>query len=327
MKADCSVALSPREGTLLEPGETWVEPIGESSPVLPYGLIREVREAETPDPFHVTFRYSSAEGPTAGAGVRTHLLGAPATEILLGQSPRIRAAEGDDRKVYDYWMPQLVVRRRGEAPLASLFAAVHEPFQPEPFLGDVRALPLDPPGEGAVALEVCHGDVRDTIVCTLDDPPYPERQLPGGIRIEGRLGVLRQRAGQVLAAWLVDGTRLAKGDFALTSEAARHEGTIQAATRKADGAAADSFLTATELPPRDALAGQWMIVTFGNGHTRGYEIQSVERTDGKWAIILRDDHGLKITDGTTEECYFPRRKIPGPNRFVIAAWAAKQPGE
>jgi hypothetical protein len=322
MTADCSLALVPREGTLLEPGEEWVEPIGETSHILSYGLIRQLRRAETGERFHVTFRYAGDEGPAAGAGVRTHLLGGPSAEILLGEAPRVRPAEGDDRKVYDYWMPQLVVRRRGQALLESVFAAVHEPFRPEPFLGEVQAVPLDPPGACAVALEVRHGDVCDTIVSTLDEPPYPERRLPGGIYLQGRLGVLRERAGRVLAAWLVDGTRLGKGDFALTCKPARWEGTFESATRKADGAAADSFVTAAELPPGDALGGRWIIVTHGNGHTHGYEIRSVEPADGKSVIILRDDHGLKIADGATEECYFPRRKISGPNRFVITGWAA-----
>ncbi|MFH1266084.1 MAG: heparinase II/III family protein [Planctomycetota bacterium] len=327
MTAECSLPLVPREGTLLEPGEQWVEPVGESSPVLPYGLIRQLREAETGDSFHVTFRYAGAEGATAGAGVRVHLLGEPSTEVFLGSSPQVRPAEGDDRKVYDHWMPQLVVRRSGEAPLAGVFAAVHEPFRPEPFLGDVLALPLEESDDYAVALKVPHGDLEDTIVSTLDEPPYPERRLSGGIRFQGRLGVLRERAGKVVAAWLVDGISLGKGDFVLTCEAPRWEGTIESATRKADGAAADSFVTTAELPPGDALAGRWMIVTHAGGHTHGYEINAVAPAEGKSVILLRDDHGLRIADGTTEECYFPRRKIPGPNRFIIPGWTARQPGE
>ena len=335
MTAECSLELTARDGTLLEPGEKWVEPIGESSSLLPYGLIREPGRAKTGDSFNVTFRYADGKpadksagksaGKSAAKGVRSYLLGGADTEVFLGKSPRVRSVEGDDRKIYDDWMPQLVARRCGQAPLASLFAAVHEPFQPEPFIDGVRMLPLDPPGADCVAVEVRHGDTVDTVISTLDEPPYPERRLPDGIGIQGRLGILRQRAGEVSAAWLVDGTRLSKHGFALTSQAARYEGTIDSATRKADGAAHDSFATATELPSGDALAGQWMIVTHGSGHTHGYEIESVDRTGGRSAIILRDDHGLKISGGTTEECYFPRRKFDGPNRFVIAAWATKGP--
>ncbi|MBI3911110.1 MAG: heparinase II/III family protein [Armatimonadetes bacterium] len=325
MTAACSLPLTPREGTLLEPGEKWVEPIGESSGFPPYGVIRQVRQGRTEDDFSVTFRYADARPPSgapADAGVRTYLLGGAATEVFLARSPRVRPAEGDDRKVYDYWMPQLVARRRGTAPLGNVFAAVHEPFRPQPFIREIRRLPLDPASAFAVALEVRHGDFTDTILSTLDEPPYPERRLPGGIVVSGRLAVVRERAGRVVAAWLVDGTRVAKGDFALTLEAPRYEGVLESATRRADGADADTFVTSALLPDGDALAGQWLIVTHGNGYTHGYEIRRVERREGKSILILQDDHGLRLTGEQTEECYFPRRKIQGPNRFFIAGTAA-----
>jgi len=314
MTAECSLPLTAGEGTLLEPGEEWVEPLGESSSLLPYGLIRRVRQANTLDPFHVTFR-------RLGAGVRVHLVAGSGTEVFLGESPQVRPAEGDDRKVYDYWMPQLVARRRGPAPLASVFAAVHEPFRPEPFLMKVAPVAFDPPHDDAVALEVHHGELVDTIVSTLDEPPYPERRLPGGIRIRGRLAVLRQRAGRVVAGWLIDGSLLSRNEFSLTCETPRITGVIESATRKADGADADTFVTAAELPPGETLAGQWMIVTHSGGHTHAYEISSVERRDTKSIVFLHDDHGLKIADGATEECYFPRRKFTGPNRFHVVNWA------
>ncbi len=325
MEAECSLELTVGEGTLLEPGEEWVEPIGESSPLLPYGLIRDPARAKTGDSFSVTFRYADSDQKSFGRGVKSHFLGQADTEVCLGKSPRVRSVEGDDRKIYDDWMPHLVVRRRQDAPLESLFAAVHEPFEAKLFIGEVRALPLEPSGKGCVAMEVRHGDVVDTIVSTMAEPPYAERRLPDGTAIKGRLGILRQRGGKVTAAWLVDGTRLSKGDFALTCDTARYEGTIDSATRRADGAALDSFVTAAELPSGDALAGRWMIVTHGSGQTHGYEIESVDRVDGRSVIVLRDDHGLRIADGVIEERYFPRRKIKGPNRFVVAGWAAEGP--
>ena len=39
-------------------------------------------------------------------------------------------------------------------------------------------------------------------------------------------------------------------------------------------------------------------------------------------ILLREDHGLRLSGEQTEECYFPRRKITGPNRFVIVGQTA-----
>jgi hypothetical protein len=65
-----------------------------------------------------------------------------------------------------------------------------------------------------------------------------------------------------------------------------------------------------------------MIITHPNGHTRGYQISRVERQSDKSVIILTDDHGLMISGQQTEEYYFPRRKMSGPNRFVIHGAAA-----
>ena len=56
MTAECSLPLTPREGTLLEPEEKWVEPVGESSSFNPYGLIREVRQGKAEGALSVTFR-------------------------------------------------------------------------------------------------------------------------------------------------------------------------------------------------------------------------------------------------------------------------------
>ncbi len=280
-------------------------------------MIHEVRQGKTAEAFRVTFRYEMA----GEAGVRTHLLGGAASEVFLGKSPRVRQAEGDDCKVYDYWMPQLVVRRQGTVPLTSTFVAVHEPFNRQPFLHDVRRLPLEP-ADGGVDLEVRHGEYTDTIVNKGDEPPWTERRLPGGLTVAGRLAVVHEKAGRVVAAWLIDGARVAKDDFTLTLEKPRYEGMIEAALRKADGATADSFTTAVALPAGDKLVGQWLIVTHGNGYTHGYEISSVEQRDGQSVALLREDHGLRLTRGQTEAVYFPRRKITGLNRFVIVGRTA-----
>jgi hypothetical protein len=316
MTAECSLPLTPKEGTMLEPGEEWKEPIGESSSFNPYGLIREVRQGKTEGTFTTTVRSTDGQ-----RGTRIHTLSG-AAEVFLAKSPRIRQAEGDDRKVYDYWMPQLVVRRGGTAPLTSTFVSVHEPFKREPFIGEVRALPLDPPTNFALALQVSHADLVDTIVSTLEEPPYAERRLANGLTLRGRLAVVRERAGKIIAAWLLDGANVTKGDFALTLKAPRYEGVIESATRKAADAESDAFVTSIPLPAGDALAGQWMIVTHGNGHTHGYEISRVAQREGKTLVILRDDHGLVITGNETEELFFPRRKMPGQNRFLIAGCAS-----
>ncbi|MGE0760639.1 MAG: heparinase II/III family protein, partial [Pirellulaceae bacterium] len=319
MSAECSLEMSDPVADLLEPGEKWSEPIGESSTFIPYGLIRDVRRATSGEPFHVTFRYSGGQAPMGGTGVRTHMLGAPDTQVLLGNSPRIRQAEREDSKVYDYLMPQLVVRRRGAAPLASTFVAVHEPFRDQGWLESVQSLPLPSDDASAVALQVRHGDAIDTILCTAGDDAGRSVRLANGRALDGRLAIVRERAGRLEQAWLIDGRRLTWGERSIQQEPPRYEGAIESSERKADGAAVDAFVTSQPLPDGDALAGQWLIVTHGNGMTHGFEIERVERKDDRYVVVLRDDHGLLIAGNRTEEYYFPRRTFLGPNRFVVHA--------
>lgn len=139
--------------------------------------------------------------------------------------------------------------------------------------------------------------------------------------MKGRIAVIRERAGQVVAAWLIDGERVAKWRFVLAGKTARCEGIIESSARKADGATEDALVTAATLASGNALSGQWIIVTHGNGSTHGYEVDRVEQRGGKSVLVLRDDPGLRISGDKTEECYFPRRVIQGLNRFRIAGSA------
>ena len=322
MTGECSLPLAGQRKWMLEPDEKWEEPKIQYSKYNPYGMLRDMESASTAGSFTVVFRYVKQRDK----GIRVHLLGGTETEVFLGRSPSVRGAgqgaQGDQRKVYDFWMPQLVLRRRGDAPLANTFVAVEEPFEGEPFIAAVERVELSPADEGCTALRVRHGDTVDTIISTLDEPPYPERATTDGVRIKGRLGVVRQVAGQAAGAWLFEGEMLAGGGGSLETDGSRYTGEITAAARKADGAEHDAFITNIELPVGGALGRTWMIVTHGNGYTHGYEIQRVHRRNGKTVIVLTHDHGLRIDGDRTKEVYFPHREINGKNEFVVPLAAA-----
>ena len=169
-----------------------------------------------------------------------------------------------------------------------------------------------------MALRVVHGDTTDIIISTLDEPPYPQRTTPEGISIAGRLGIVRQVGGKTTRAWLFEGEKLSAGDEAIAGHRASYSGEIRAATRKADGAANDAFITDAQLPVGQDLRGAWVIVTHGNGYTHGYEIDRIEKQDVGTVIVLTMDHGLRIDREHTEEVYFPQRTIEGKNTFAIA---------
>jgi hypothetical protein len=213
-------------------------------------------------------------------------------------------------------MPHLAARRTGEAPLQSLFAAVHEPVLGEPFIDGVERLEVSPADATCVAVQVTSGPVSDTIVSTLDDAPYPERTV-GDVTLRGRLGVVRRINGEVAAMWLFEGRELTAGDEGITTDAAKLEGAIVGETRVADGAEHDALLTDAALPPGDDLQGRWVIVRHPNGYTHGYEIERIERIGERTAIVLTHDHGLRIDGDTTEEVYFPQRTMEGANTFEI----------
>ena len=326
MTAECSVPLSGNRENMLEPDEEWQEPRTEGSSFNPYGVIREVASGKTDDDVVTTFAY--VDEPDKG--VRVHLSGAAGSEVHLGRSPSVRQAKRDSTKAYEYWMPQLVVRREpadGEgadgAGLQSTFVAVEEPYSGRPFISSVEQPALTPPDDNAVALRVTHGNTVDTIISTLDEAPYPERKTADGIAIKGRLGIVRQVEGKTTGVWLFDGIALTADDWSVKAEISSYGGEIVGATRKLDGAENDTFITgaglpgAADVPEGDDLHGRWMIVTHGNGFTHGYPIERVEKQDGKTVIVLSMDHGLKIEGEQTQEVYFPRRTIEGANTFVI----------
>jgi len=299
----------------LEMRNAGAEFTGDGSPRA-YSIWRDVRHATADDDFDVTFAYDDAPH----RGMRVHLLGSVPTELYLGETPSIRRAgvgtKGDNRNVLDFWMPQLAARRVGEAPLHTVFTAVEEPFDGEPFLTRVRRLDVSPPDDDCVAVEVTRGDVTDTIISTVDEEPFVER-VAGGVTIEGRLGVVRRSDGAVTRMWLFEGRALSADGQRIASDASVYTGAIEGATRKVDGARHDAFLTDVGLPLGDELHGTWIVVTHGNAHRHGYEIDRIERANGKTTIILTREHGLRIDDNATHEVYFPRRTMEGQNTFRI----------
>lgn len=316
-RAVCSLPLVGNRRWLLDDGEAWQEPVIESSRYHPYGMVRDVQRVEASPSFQVSFTY--VDQPACG--VRIHLLPGGPAQVLLGRSPSVRrmgqGASGDMRKAYDFWMPKLLVRRAGTAPLDSAFVAVEEPFSGSPFITAVDALDVTPAAVHAVALRVRHGKAIDTIVSTLDAPNAPERTVGDGVVQRGGLGIVRQVDGQVTDAWLFGGEELRLGDLRLAGAPDAYRGRITGAIRKADGAALDAFITDARLPPGTALRGVWLVLTLGSGITQGFEIDRVETRDGRTLIVLAHDHGLAIDGEQTRELFFPRRSISGPNAFRI----------
>ena len=323
MSATCDLDLGEELRWMLEPDETWEEPTIIGATYNPYGLVRDVRMGVPGGMTEVEFKY--ADEPNRGVRIHVGADGHASPEsdqqIWLGRAPSVRrmgkGTNADMRTAYEFWMPQLVLRHRGDSPIATTFVAVHEPFRDGRFVDRVELLDSLPADDGSVALQVSHAEGVDTIISTLDQPPYPDRTTSSGIQLRGRMGIVRQLAGVWAGSWLFEGNELTSDGRQLALDNSRYSGQIVASTRLADGADENAFVVDIDFSEEDDLHGSWMIVTHGNGFTHGYEIDRLETRDGQSCVVLTQDHGLRVSQDATEEVYFPCRRIEGPNTFVI----------
>lgn len=152
--AHASIALDGYRRWMLEEDEEWTEPSIVGDTYNAYGMVRDVAHGTTNSEFDVTFTYGPENNN--GKAIRVHMVNDAPVDVWLGRSPSVRrmgvGADADMRKAYDFWMPKLIVRREAEAPLHSVFTAVHEPMQGSPFISAVERLKLTPTDENAVAL-------------------------------------------------------------------------------------------------------------------------------------------------------------------------------
>jgi hypothetical protein len=211
----------------------------------------------------------------------------------------------------------MLLRRTGSVPLASVYAAVHEPWSGNRFVDSVRRVTLAPSGDMAVALEVRHGRTVDTIIGTNDIPPFTERETETGIRLRGRFAMVRRKEGRVTGMWLWDGESLRCDGRDLAPGFPAFEGELVGALRRMDGDPVDAFLTEAPLPPGESLKGRWILVTYPNGLTQGHELDRVEARDVRTCLVTRTDHGLLLSDDRVEEVYAPMRKMRGRCRFRL----------
>ena len=127
----------------------------------------------------------------------------------------------------EQWVPTLVTRKRGTAPLATTFVAVIEPFAQTPSIASVRRLDLVG-ADGAVcpdsivAIEVTLQDGRQDLVIATD-PHGPVRQegwiiqSDWGIKTDGETALVRRdAAGRTLHVTLAHGSFLEAGSIRVT---------------------------------------------------------------------------------------------------------------
>jgi hypothetical protein len=312
---ETSLALGPRGGSLLPAGEQfqpWADQFAGSGQAVhrnALGLVRLCGAATSYQNWSAVFRTL----PDRDAAVRTTMLGAPGTEVLVGEIPSVRRAQEVDAKTLDYWMPLVICRRSlradpgtsGEtmrsqetAGLRSTFLAVHEPFRGEPQLHDIRG------EKGALVIEA--GGYRDV---------HLFGSAEGRYAFEGRYGFLRIQGEKVLAAYLADGTRLAFGDCRLSLPAAS-EGRVL----KAEG---KSLLVSGKISSQNADRAY---LGLPDGECYAVPLVSAEIVGGDTRLTLGCDPGFEMTSESAGSfTAFPNKEIAGAVTCRLARAALLRP--
>jgi len=298
---ETSVSLSPTDGTL-------------------YTHIKNLRHGSTDGQWDMIFHCEN------GVALKTHMLGAEGTQLIVGEVPSLRLTGSDETRIYDYWMPIVAVRRGAPAPegadraqpLSSTFVAVHEPYAESTFIDSVEQLPVAGPVD-AVAVAVKMGSITDYIISTNQQAPYERETLVPSLNLSfrGRLALVRRQDGKVKWAYIFDGAELAMEDLYVKT-AGPLTGQITAVQRQEAGAENNAFVTDSQLPEETDLSGEILIITHGDGTAHGYTIDRAERAGQTTLIHVLDEPGLEITEDETKMVYFPHRTIKGRNTFRIA---------
>ena len=309
--------------TLLPPDVPVRLPTGESVPGdagghnVAYAFVRDVRCVRPSGAWMARF---TSEGAPQGT-VRIHGFSEPGAALFFGSAPSIRRAGEDDAKLDDFAMPVLIQRREGED-LSSTFVSVLEPCSERSFITSVERVPLSGGGPGDVALKIAWGDGvtggsrTDYLICGSGDE---DRSLcVGDMVLQGRIGFVRERKGEVERMTLVGGTVLEKGAHRLRGEGVV-SGRIVAVLRKTRGDAVDGLVMDRRMSADDRLVGRTAIVKDGAGFTYGYEVAGVEDREDRTILALTCDPGFEMDpDGTSHHCFFPGRLWRGGNRCEIA---------
>jgi oligo-alginate lyase len=154
--------------------------------------------------------------------LRLHAL-TPCDEVALasGQPPK------PERECNPPWLRYLIQSRLGEN-MESQFITVLEPYDTTPFISRVRALQVthdaDRNSVAAVAVELADGTVDILISCE----ERTRVEVEGGVKFDGRFGLVRLTDGEVRTMRMSDATLLSHGEIKLEAEQPAYEGTVTA---------------------------------------------------------------------------------------------------
>jgi hypothetical protein len=171
-----------------------------------------------------------------------------------------------------------------------------------------------PPDTVVLAIETVEG--TEHLVVNLRQGSNQTVRLADGrtLSTDG-LAVRVKAQGLVLAG----GTHAKLGDHVLRQSPSY--GTIRSAVRHPSSGAQGWFDTGERLADPETLSGRVLLITHGDGSTRGWTITSAVNTpEGRARLFVREEPGFSIDAATHQAHYyqFPRESYPGPHRFRVS---------
>ncbi|MGI5817575.1 MAG: heparinase II/III domain-containing protein [Armatimonadota bacterium] len=286
-----------------------------------------------------------------GTGVRTTVLDVPGATVMTAELPSVRRAEEDSSRVFDYWMPALVVRSEGEA-LRSTFTAVHRPFadDDEAELLTVERLAVESDDPFAAGIMV-RGDGYTDYHLSTSDPESAISATEPAIEAIGRYAFVRMMDGEAVAIGLLDGEALTVEGRELAISPGATANLLQVgeanllqvgeanllqvgeanllqvgeanllqvgdanlrAVRNADtGDEEHALVIDAALPERDAFPDERVVVRMPDGMTYGLSVREIRREGDATVIGLEHRAGLRLTEDGVAMTHWPLRESTGP---------------
>jgi len=337
--ASASLPLTVINSTypMLPSGQTYSDPVYETDKRNWYGALRQISSARSNGNWNVTFQDS------IGGGVKIFAVDDAIPMVYLGKSPHAyrRTLMPD---MYAYWRPVLIERRVGATSYtSSVFVHVIEPFGSVSGIQSVTKLPLTTNSSDYVALSIVFKNGRkDVALINMNNdlingisPTQTIKSSDNQYSLTGKIGLF-STANSVVNGYLFQGSNLTYNTNKLDIANAVYSGTITGATRKADGATYDAFITTAVIPEGDELKGKWISVRFGaysvispptgfsnqTNMNELFKIDGIRIVNGKTNIVCSEDHQLSINGTVTTELVRPQRVFNGATTFKIQKSAA-----
>jgi oligo-alginate lyase len=252
----------------------------------PLSLMTNVQRARPRSPWWVDY----AMGDKRDVHLRLHGVPEAGSEVILtdGRGPT---------HPEHYTVKFVLEHRQGQAPLASRFITIAEPYEKQPFIKSVSRVPI--PGAsaegGPVVLRVA--TTRGIDYLFFNDDPSREVTLPGatgngGFRFQGRFGLVREVAGTPTTLCLIGGRTLKAHGGGLETEPGIITGRVSVLDRRRQSVDLDQ-----KIPAPEALIGRTIRI-FRAGRTSMYTIVGAEDVGGQTRVTL--DYSSLVGEGVAQ---------------------------